>query len=267
MRAVLALALASTLAGCRAPAPPRVAASEPVAPPPLLGPGAHEESPSWTRATSAGCAPGFSGPTLNPGDAIRYAQAHALGEFAEAQGVHIASIAIDDGRDVRSVATYVSEAVLANVRVVAVETQRTGRLDDATARVTHALACRLGSEVGMRGTNAPEWVLDPRGAAGRGELCAVGISGPTLDPKDAPKNAARDAARALASVRSVLVSRAAADIDMRAYVILKSDARVSEEAIEAALAASHDRETWFDAEGLGPLALPGTTFVLRCMAR
>jgi hypothetical protein len=265
MRASLALAFALALAGCRAPAP-RVATAAPVAPPPLLGAGAREESPAWTRTTVPGCAPGFSGPTLNPGDAIRYAQAHALGEFAEAQGVRIASLAIDDGRDVHSVATYVSEAVLSNVRVVAVETQRTGRLDDATARVTHALACRLGSEVGVRGTNAPDWVLDPRAAAGRGELCAVGISGPTLDAKDAPKNAARDAARALASVRSVLVSRAAADLDMRAYVVLKSDARVPDEAIEAMLTASQDRESWFDTDGLGPLALPGTTFVLRCTA-
>jgi hypothetical protein len=65
----------------------------------------------------------------------------------------------------------------------------------------------------------------------------------------------------------VLVSRAATDIDLRAYVILRSDARVSDEAVEAMLTASQDRDTWLDAEGLGPLALPGTTFVLRCTAR
>jgi len=204
---------------------------------------------------------------LNPGDAIRFAQAHALGEFAEAQGVHVSSVSLDDGRDVRSVATYVSEATLANVRVVAVETQRTGRADDPTARVTHALACRVGSEGAARGTNAPEWVLDPRGAANAGELCAVGISGPTLDAADAPKNAARDAARALASVRSVLVSRAAADYDLRAYVILKSEAHVPDEAVEAMLGASQDRAQWLDAEGTGPLALPGAMFVLRCTPR
>jgi hypothetical protein len=215
----------------------------------------------------AGCASGFSGPTLNPGDAIRFAQAHALGEFAEAAGVRVASVSVDDGREVRSVATYVSEAVLENVRVVAVETQRTGRADDPTARVTHALACRVGAEHGVRGSNAPAWALDPRTAAGPGELCAVGISGPTLEAEDAKRNAARDAARALAAVRSVLVSRAAVDYDLRSYVILKSDARVTEEAVDAMLAASQSRESWFDAEGRGPLALPGTTFALRCAPR
>jgi hypothetical protein len=274
MRASLAFAvpLFAAVSACHAPAPraahaPGGGAVASVAPPPLLGPGARDESPAWTRATIAGCAPGYSGPTLNPGDAIRYAQAHALGEFAEAQGVHVSSVSLDDGREVRSVATYVSEATLANVRVVAVETQRTGRADDPTARVTHALACRVGSEGGARGTNAPEWVLDPRSAARAGELCAVGISGPTLDAKDAPKNAARDAARALASVRSVLVSRAAADYDLRAYVILKSEARVPEEAVDAMLAASQERDQWLDADGTGPLALPGATFVLRCAGR
>ena len=76
-----------------------------------------------------------------------------------------------------------------------------------------------------------------------------------------------DAARALATVRQVLVSRTTADIDLRAYVILRSDAAVPEEAVTAALAASQERERWFDDEGRGPLALPRTTFVLRCMAR
>jgi hypothetical protein len=210
---------------------------------------------------------GYSGPTQNPGDAIRHAQAAALGEFAEAQGVHLANVQIDDGREVHSLATYVTEASLANVRVVAVETQRTGRADDPTARVTHALACRLGSELSVRGTNAPSWVLDPRGAARSGELCAVGISGPTFDPHDAPLFAARDAARALASVRQVLVSRATADVDLRAYVILRSTADVPEETVSAALAASQERERWVDEEGRGPLALPRTTFVLRCAPR
>jgi hypothetical protein len=269
----LAFALLAAASACRAPSPRSASVGggggfvAGVAPPPLLGPGARDESPAWARAMIPGCAPGFSGPTLNPGDAIRYAQAHALGEFAEAQGVRVASVSLDDGHGVRSVATYVSEATLANVRVVAVETQRTGRADDPTARVTHALACRVGSEGGARGTNAPAWVIDPRGAARPGELCAVGISGPTLDAKDAPTNAARDASRALASVRSVLVSRAAADYDLEAYVILKSEAHVPEEAIDAMLAASQQRELWLDAEGTGPLALPGATFVLRCTAR
>jgi hypothetical protein len=268
MRAFLACSFGASLsiAGCVAPAP-RAASNAAIPPPPVLGPGARDESPAWTRAVIPGCAPGFSGPTLSPGDAIRNAQAHALGEFAEAQGVHIASVSVDDGRDVHAVATFVSEATIANVRVVAIETQRTGRADDATARVTHALACRLGSERGLTGKNAPAWVLDPRSAARAGELCAVGLSGPTLEPADAPKNAARDAARALASIRSVLVSRASADHDFRTFVVLKSEARVPDEAVDAMLAASTDRETWRDEEGYGPLALPGTTFVLRCTAR
>ncbi len=238
-----------------------------VAPPSVLGPGAREESPAWTKATVRGCVTGFSGPTLNPGDAIRHAQAAALGEFAEAQGVHIANVSIDDGRELHSLATYVTEAALENVRVVAVETQRTGRTDDPTARVTHALACRLGSELAVQGTNAPTWVLDPRSAARGGELCAVGISGPTFDPSDAPVFAGRDAARALASVRQVLVSRTTADVDLRAYVILRSDAAVPEEAISSTLAASQERERWVDEDGRGPLALPRTTFVLRCAPR
>jgi hypothetical protein len=263
------VAVAPLLACCMHTPPPRVAeqAAATVPPPSVLGPGAREESPGWTKETVRGCVTGFSGPTLNPGDAIRHAQAAALGEFAEAQGVRVANVTVDDGREVHSLATYVTEAALENVRVVAIETQRTGRADDATARVTHALACRLGSELAVRGTNAPAWVLDPRSAARAGEICAVGISGPTFDANDAPLFAARDAARALATVRQVLVSRTTADIDLRAYVILRSDAAVPEEAVTAALAASQERERWFDDEGRGPLALPRTTFVLRCMAR
>lgn len=238
-----------------------------VSPPSVLGPGAGDESPAWTKTTVNGCVTGFSGPTLNPGDAIRNAQAAALGEFAEAQGVRIANVSIDDGREVHALATYVTEASLANVRVVAVETQRTGRPDDPTARVTHALACRLGSELHLRATNTPPWVLDPRGSARAGELCAVGISGPTFDPNDAVLFAGRDAARAIASVRQVLVSRTTADVDLRAYVILHSNAEVPEDAVAAALAASHERERWVDDDGRGPLALPRTTFVLRCAPR
>ncbi len=238
-----------------------------VAPPSLLGPGARDESPDWTRHTIRGCGTGFSGPTLNPGDAIRNAQAAALGEFAEAQGVRIQSLDFDDGASVHSVATFVSEAVLANVRVLAVETQRTGRSDDATARVTHAIACRIGSEPSLPRGSSPRWVIDPRSAAGQNELCAVGLSGPTFDKDDAPAFASRDAARALASVRRVLVSHAAADIDMTSYVVLRSDASVPDDAVDAMVAQSQERERWLDDDGLGPLALPKTTFVLRCTAR
>lgn len=261
-------ALLPLLACCmRSPGPVAPSDDPRVPPPSVLGPGAREESPAWTTRTVSGCATGYSGPTLNPGDAIRHAQAAALGEFAEAQGVRIANVSVDDGREVHSLATYVTEAVLANVRVVAIETQRTGRADDPTARVTHSLACRVGHELAVRGTNAPEWVLDPRSAARAGELCAVGISGPTFDPNEAPIFAGRDAARAIASVRQVLVSRATADVDLRSFVILRSDAAVPEETVTSVLAASEERGRWIDEEGRGPLALPRTTFVLRCAAR
>jgi hypothetical protein len=263
---LFAFALAACASPAKAPEAPEPFGAS-VAAPSLLGSGARDESPAWTRRVTAGCGTGYSGPTLNPGDAIRNAQAAALGEFAEAQGVHISSLTVDDGFHVRSVATYVSEAAIANVRVVAIETQRTGRYDDATARVTHAIACRIGSEPSVAAHNAPAWVIDPRGAAKRGELCAVGLSGPTLDAADAPTFASRDAARALASVRHVLVSRSAADIDMTSYVILRSEAQVPDDAVDAMVAQSQERDRWVDDEGRGPLALPKTTFVLRCTAR
>ena len=95
----------------------------------------------------------------------------------------------------------------------------------------------------------------------------MGLSGPTFDKDDAPAFASRDAARALASVRRVLVSHAAADIDMTSYVVLRSDASVPDDAVDAMVAQSQERERWLDDDGLGPLALPKTTFVLRCTAR
>ena len=235
--------------------------------PPLLGPGARDESPSWAARAMKNCGTGYSGPTMNPGDAIRQAQAAALGSFAEAEGVHVETVTVDTGDHVSSVSTLVSEAVLKNVRVVAVETQRTGRSDDAAARVTHALACRVGSEPSGLVRNAPAWVIDPRGAAGATEVCAVGISGPTLEPSDAQILANRDGARALAAIRSVNVKRTSADYSNEYYVILRSDAEVPESAVEDALQSSKEREHWVDDEGRGPLALPRSTFVLRCASR
>jgi hypothetical protein len=68
-------------------------------------------------------------------------------------------------------------------------------------------------------------------------------------------------------VRHVLVSRSAADIDMTSYVILRSEAQVPDDAVDAMVAQSQERDRWVDDEGRGPLALPKTTFVLRCTAR
>ena len=154
-----ALALASAapsfvLAACAAkPAP------GPVPPPP---------TPSWLARAPTGCAIGFSGPTLNPGDSIRYARRSAVGQLiagsAEAT-TSIDSTLLVDGASIRGSGEFTRldiKGLGRRTRIIAMWAEATPDPRSTTnVRHVYALACRDGATPpGIPAPSYPEWVMN-----------------------------------------------------------------------------------------------------------
>jgi hypothetical protein len=252
LRVALTL-IAAALTGCGGSALPRAAK----APAP---------APAWATRVPDRCHAGLSGPTLNPGDAIRAAQADALGRAAEALGVRIVSELKDDGAQVAVRTVHSTREQLSRVRIALVQAQVGRHAGDLSERVVHALACEPGVSVEGGAPRLPSWLVDPRAVAAPGRSCAVGLAGPTLDPHEQAPIAERDAARALAATRRVLVEREAIDTDESSFVIVKSDVAVSDTDVEEMASRLEVVGTWDDARGEGPLGLPGVRYAVACAA-
>jgi hypothetical protein len=229
-----------------------------------------EPTPSWLQTAPDGCAIGFSGPTLNPGDAVRYARRAALRQLAaghETTRVHVESELLVTGSNKQRGGEYTRQEVegtLRDSRIVAMWSERT-RDPRSETRVRHvyAMACQEGTEPpGVVEPPFPTWLLNlpPRD----GEICAIGVGGPTYDPRDQEPGTLRDGRRALAAALESRLHQIIIDTGERNPRV-QSELATTEAALERADSAEELDESWSDQHGDGPLGLKGVLYGLVCI--
>jgi hypothetical protein len=110
---------------------------------------------------------------------------------------------------------------------------------------------------GRRG--GPPWIY---GRGGAGRLCALGISGPTLEPAAARVHA-EEAGRAELAAAIALRARTATAIFDAEEILFGA---VTLPCAPCAEAARHGQvaASWQDERGEGPLPFPGTAYALLC---
>jgi hypothetical protein len=229
-----------------------------------------EPAPSWLARAPKGCAIGFSGPTLDPGDAIRYARRAALRQLATGGAdamVHVESELYVAGSDRQRGGEFTRQDIEGTVRdsrIVAMWAERTRDPRSLTkVRHVYAMACGAGSEPPDLGDPAyPEWLLNA--PEGNGEICAVGAGGPTYDPRDQEPATLRDARRALAEALESRLHQIIIDTGDRNPRVA-SELATTEAALARAESASELDDVWSDQNGDGPLGLPGVLYGLVCV--
>lgn len=226
--------------------------------------------PSWASFDFKvkGCALGHSGPTVNPGDSMRNAMEVARQELA-AQKLKARIVDFNDinTKDATEYNFQEIEGMLENTAIVASHTD--GRPDDPhfLTRESYALACMQGQEARVSGglnKAVPEWVRTYHPPA-NGEVCVLGISGPTMNSWDQEKYALRNGAEALVRMRSVHVYSAMSTEGDQVMAWNHAE-EIGDGAIEAQLAGAKIKEKWADTKGQGPYRLPGVLYTLVCAA-
>ena len=219
--------------------------------------------PDWWAgrvAPPAGCALGFSGATLYPGDALRQARVDALtGLMRSFESTELQSESFDDGSQRYAWTHQVSRGRLARSRVVAMWTDTWGAEVGASV---YALAC----EEGVRPDAAPlletpDWFMNPPSSPDR--LCAPAVAGPTLFPGDQRPAAIADGREALAELLESDIEQVVVD-DERNRVFELSTLSPTDRARALAQAAQELEREWVDERGEGPLAIRNTLYGVVC---
>jgi hypothetical protein len=234
------------------------------------GPGAgaaHRELASWAAAPPPGCAVGASGPTLNPRDAIRAARLAAIEALAaEGLAVDVQTISGEGPDGSFEIAAQALSGSLENARIVALWADVESHASLAsTPRIRRVQALACWPDAVPRDLPAPDypgWILQSPAEAGR--VCATGIAGPTWKPADQPASALRDARRALAVALESRIEKRIFD-DGRGIARIARRVEPSATARERAAGAEALERAWLDAEGNGPLGLPGVLYGLACI--
>jgi len=206
----------------------------------------------------------MSGPTLNPGSAIRSAQLQAREALADRtlEG-RVLSTVKDSGNNVEISTELDLSGVLNDSVVVKMWTEWGGSSRHSTDREIFAMACpRNSGRKPDAGCGVPLWVLGL--PAGGREVCALGVAGPVMRFTDQEVIAADDGAMALAEAIQLDVDLHVRDThEGLADVISRSKA--SDALVEQCRQKLKVKERWADKTGKGPLNLEGTLFVLVCM--
>lgn len=231
-----------------------------------------EGAPEWLGRPPRGCAAGHSGPTLDPGDAIRQARRSALEQLAAQQlGVRVESELRLDARGwVSEATTQEVYGILGESRIVAMTSRaaggrRPGSSAQPPLRELYALACRADAARARLPKRAhPDWLLDVPSDPMR--ICVLGVGGPTRHPDRQRDAALRDGRSALAEALETLVHRHMLD-DGRSYARVRSSGGATARAAALASAVESLDEEWVDESGQGPLATPGVVYGLVCAGR
>jgi hypothetical protein len=221
--------------------------------------------PRWVEAPPEPCRTGAIGPTLLRSTALLRASERArLAIAASSLGVEIRSGLHDLGANrLRDVSFQAIKGTLGETPVVAFwrSAEAGPKWEPGT---TFALACPRAPSARHRtpDTAGPAWLYGATRASGR--VCAVGVAGPTLDPKDQATSAGRDARARLAEVLAVHADEVILD-DSDMGLVMEGSAVAPEWAVARAESAPVD-QTWLDAEGLGPLGEAKLMYARACVA-
>jgi hypothetical protein len=238
-------------------------------------PAAHE-APPWLTNVPAGCALGDSGPTLVPSDALAEARRSARARLVTrtaavtTKSIEVVTGAAGEKDERREVTLEEAQGWVRNSEIVALWYDARGVGPEGAPGCAYAVACLLGdgrldaSSAAARALAArqrgPRWLYAlPAGTAG---LCAVGISGPTLQADDADANA-EAAARAELADASALHARTATAIyeDDVVYAAVTHAC----DGCAAAVAGARVAGRWVDALGEGPIPFSGTAYAFLCL--
>jgi hypothetical protein len=223
---------------------------------------------SWVVHPPSGCAAGFSGPTLNPGDAIRQARRSALENLAaQTLGVRIESaLLLDSGGVVLEHTRQDVGGVIARSSIFALSA---GEDHDASMaaelREVSALACPADARpvaLGIAEPGFPAWLLEDPAVPDR--ICVLAVGGPTRDPVKQREAALRDGRGALSLAIESRVRRISLD-DRGSRLRVASGT----EPTQGGRTLAHASDTrlsreWLDAQGAGPLGLPGVLYGVMC---
>ena len=218
----------------------------------------------WVSAPPEACAVGSSGPTLNPGTAIRYARLAAIEALASGSlDVDVQTVTRSGSEGSFEVSAQALSGTLENARIVALWA------DTATAGVrsrlqqVYALACWPEASLSDLGRPAfPDWLIDPPSDSGK--ICATGISGPTRKADNQPASALRDARMALAVALESRIEKRIFD-DGHGVAKIAREVEPSAFALARAATAGALDEDWLDERGTGPIGLPGVLYGLVCI--
>lgn len=225
------------------------------------------DPPGWLQTAPEGCAVGFSGPTLNPGDAIRYARQAALRQLAAVDAdtrIRVESELLVGSERGGEFTRQDLEGTVRNSRIVAMWAERTSDPTSQT-KVRHVYAMACSPDATASGTLAPpfpDWLLNLPDRPG--QICAIGVGGPTWDPRDQEPAALRDAQKALAEAIESRLHQVIIDTGARNPRVA-SQLDTPETAVARAAAARELDERWSDDDGSGPLRLEGVLYGLVCI--
>jgi hypothetical protein len=227
--------------------------------------GKHQETrpPAWTLNPPRQCVTGFSGPTVRPGDQIRYAQMNARINFAKLnKGMTIQDIFYDDGVLPSYLTDQTVESLVEGAHIVAMWTSE----GPSSERTMHALACPVGMHppgIGLS-KEVPDWIYTIPTPGG--ELCALGVSGPTVRSHEQKSYALNNGAQALGAARATRVAEKVQDNGSLVYTMYRRETLADEE-VAYCRANSRESESWLDETGLGPVRHAKVMYVLVCMPR
>ena len=229
-----------------------------------------EPVPSWLQMAPNGCAIGFSGPTLNPGDAVRYARRDSLRQLAVTDTsalVHVESeLYVAGSRQQRGgeFTRQEIEAAVRDSRIVALWAERTRDPRSMTkVRHVYAMACHPGAEpAGLDDPGFPSWLLNLPDRDG--EICAIGVGGLTYDPRDQEPGTLGDGRNALAEALDSRLHQIIIDTG-EGNPRVASELATTEAARARAESAEELDEQWSDQQGNGPLGLKGVLYGLVCI--
>lgn len=252
--------------GCGSTSPPRPAA-----------PVQRDAESHWLTSQPQGCALGQSGPTLRPTDALREARRRARASLITAiEKINQKAVSVAGSAGARDqhheVILEQAEGWVRRSTIVALWYDERGSGPNGAPGTAYAAACladagppetraSVASFVSRleAGRAAPAWVYGVSSPSG--QLCAAGVSGPTMDDKDARANAEASARAELAEGIAAHVKLAAGIFDDETLVGAVTDVP---ESCRAQAAQGRVVATWTDERGAGPVPFAGMTYAFVC---
>ena len=226
---------------------------------------AHDPFSRLVAEVPVGCAVGSSGPTLNPGNSIRYARLSAVEALAEGSlEIDVQTISGIGPNGSFELASQALSGTLANARVRALWAD----VDDASGgrrrvRQVFALLCWPNVVVqGLPEPGYPPWLLALPGESDR--ICAVGIAGPTRKRSAQSASALREGRLAIAVALESRIEKRILD-QGRGVAKIARQVDPSTAALGRAATASELESEWYDDVGRGPIGLPGVLYGLVCI--